>query len=371
MTVPISLDVSAVPANPAGAGRYVVELVHQLANRGDVSLQMIARRDDSERWSAMSGSPTVHAVAPDTRPLRLLWEQLRLPTLVDGGGAALHHGPHYTLPERATLPLVATVHDMTFFDHPEWHERSKVILFKRAITKAVERASGLVAVSADTARRLVERFPAAQVTVIPHGVDHDRFNPRGVEAEDLELLARSGISGRYIAYVGTLEPRKNVPALLRAFDHLAHRDAELQLVLAGRPGWKLESFERSLSQMHYGSRVIRTGFLPDAAVPALLRRAQVVAYPSLTEGFGLPALEALACGAALVTTRGSAMEEVVDDAALLVAPDSDDDLSAALEQLTAGGAEVDRLRRRGPEVASAYTWAASAHAHVELYRSLI
>jgi glycosyltransferase involved in cell wall biosynthesis len=115
------------------------------------------------------------------------------------------------------------------------------------------------------------------------------------------------------------------------------------------------------------NRVLRLGYVDDAVVPALLRRASAVAYPSLDEGFGLPALEALACGAALVTTSGSAMEDVVEDAALLVHPGDEDGLVAALERLVAGGPDVDRLRARGPVVAAAHTWARSAEQHVEAY----
>ena len=126
----------------------------------------------------------------------------------------------------------------------------------------------------------------------------------------------------------------------------------------------------AIARATHGDRIRRVGYIPDDAVPALLRRAAAVAYPSLDEGFGLPALEALACGGALVTTNGTAMAEVTGDAAVLIRPGDGDALADALAALVAGGPEVDRLRRRGPEVASTYTWEASAAAHTDVYRSV-
>src|SRR6185437_14963994 len=128
----------------------------------EVDLTLVSRRHDAGRWEGLAGPPaagTVLAAAPGPRPLRLAWEQLALPRLLTRSGVAVHHGPHYTMPERATVPVVVTVHDCTFFDHPEWHERSKVRLFRRAITVAARRAAVIVCVSATTAERLEEVCP--------------------------------------------------------------------------------------------------------------------------------------------------------------------------------------------------------------------
>jgi glycosyltransferase involved in cell wall biosynthesis len=199
------------------------------------------------------------------------------------------------------------------------------------------------------------------VVVASHGVDHDRFRPEGDDA----VLARHGIDGTFVAFVGTIEPRKDVPAIVRA---VARLDPSVRLVLAGRPGWGTDQVDAAIAATGIGDRVVRLGYVDDDLVPALLRRAAAVAYPSLDEGFGLPALEALACGAALVTTTGAAMEDVVEDAALLVPPGDDDALTEALATLVAGGPDVQRLRARGPEVAAPHTWARSAEQHVEAYR---
>lgn len=363
----VSLDVSAVPARPAGAGRYIYELAKRLAVSDLVDVTCISRRADEARWRSLGAS--VVAAAPDLRPVRLIWEQMRMPALLDGGDYGLHHGPHYTLPERAKLPLVSTIHDMTFFDHPEWHERAKVPVFRRAITKAVERADRLIAVSRFTADRLGERF-GVEATVIPLAVDHGRFSTDSDKLVDRQLLRALGIGGTYIAYVGTLEPRKNVPALVRAFSVLAERDRDLQLILAGGYGWGVDDVLAAVDASKFKDRIIVTGYLPDQVIPALFRRSLFAVYPSMVEGFGLPALEALACGAPLVTTKGSVMQEVVGDAAVLADVADEDALSEALLQLYEDDALREGLRLQGPVVASDYTWDRCASQHVQLYQEV-
>ena len=367
--VRVSLDASAIPARPVGAGRYVIELARALAVRDDVDLVTVTRRGDGQRWRALHAGNVVER-APRLRPTRLLWEQAAFPRALRELGVDVHHAPHYTMPERASLPKVVTVHDMTFFDHPEWHQRTKAPLFRRAIRVAAERADAVVCVSAVTADRLRARLhPAVPVHVIPHGVDHARFRPEP-SPDDEDALRALGVQQPYVAFLGTLEPRKDVPTLVAAFDRMAVTQPALSLVVAGLDGWGAKAVNDAIGAASNRDRIRRLGYVPDTAVPALLRRAAAVAYPSLDEGFGLPALEALACGAALVTTEGTAMAEVTGDAALLIPPGNAESLAQALETLGAGGAEVDRLRKRGPDVASTYTWERSAAAHAEVYRSL-
>jgi glycosyltransferase involved in cell wall biosynthesis len=365
----LSLDVSAVPTRPGGAGRYTIALARGLAAHPDVTLTLVARRSDASRWEAV-GARHLRAEVPTSRPGRLAFEQVGLPSLLRSAGVAVHHGPHYTMPARSAVPCAVTIHDCTFFDHPEWHLRTKAAFFRRAIRRAAKNAAVLVCVSNVTAERLAANCPVrAPVIVAPHGVDHARFSPiePSPGADDAALREVGVPAGRpFVAFIGTLEPRKGVASLVGAFDALATSRRDLMLVLAGQTGWGMADTERALAAARHGDRIVRTGYLPDAAVPALLRRAAVVAYPALEEGFGLPALEALACGAPLVTTEGTAMAELAGGAALLVPPAAVAPLAEALAAALDAGPATGR-RALGLEVAAARTWEASVAEHLRAY----
>ena len=268
----LSFDATAIPSQPVGAGRYTIDLARALNSLGGVDLSIWCRTGDAPRLrSAIDGprsvidgprsvtdgsgslieeSPRLMPASPRGRVPRLIWEQLRMPGLVDGLHADVHHSPHYTMPERSRTPVVVTIHDMTFFDHPEWHERSKVLVFKRAIRRAALKAAVLVCVSQSTADRLVEHTrPRGQVVVVGHGVDERLFRPPGPDDADLDdaALEKAGVSRPYVLFVGTLEPRKAVPNLVKAFDRVADRNGDLSLVLAGGRGWGADEVDRAIA----------------------------------------------------------------------------------------------------------------------------
>jgi glycosyltransferase involved in cell wall biosynthesis len=372
----VSLDVSAIPPQPAGAGRYVIELARQLAAETDISLTVVSRHDDSERWRDLGPDRLIDPVWV-SRPARIAYEQLLLARALDRLSKPrlnVHHGPHYTFPRlSARIASVVTVHDLTFFDHPEWHERAKVPFFRHSIRRASTEADVVICVSQTTADRFVALLdPIAEVVVIPHGVDHARFRPAVNPASDAALTAHAGVPDglRYVLHVGTLEPRKGVADLVAAFDEIAPGYAEIALVLAGQPGWGADSVEAAIARSRAPGRIHRLGYVEDDVVPALMRRASVVAYPSLDEGFGLPALEALACGAPLVTSSGTAMSEFAGPAALTAAPGDRVGLARALASvLDSDHAERASRKLVGIERAASFTWTRSARAHVAAYRT--
>jgi glycosyltransferase involved in cell wall biosynthesis len=366
--VRVLLDVSAVPARPVGAGIYTVALATGLAGRPGVELHLLARRDDDSRWKTFAPSATIHAVAPVRRPARLAWEQARGPAFAASVRPDVWHGPHYTMPLRSSVPSVVTIHDLTFFDHPEWHERTKVVYFRRMIRAAAKRAAVVVCVSAFTAERLrAEVETQAEVVVAHHGVDHERFVATGNATADLAALAAHGIEPPYVAFVSTIEPRKNVPTLVRAFARVATNRPELRLVLAGSDGWGARDARHAIAASGVATQVIRPGYLQNDTVSAFFRRAEVVAYPSFEEGFGLPALEGLACGAPVVTTTGSALAEVAGDAALLISPTDEIALSDAIASILDEPGVAARLRAAGPPRAAQFTWDACVDQHIDAY----
>ena len=376
----VALDVSAVPDRPVGAGHYILQLARQLATRTDVDLVLCSRSADRARWAPLVAPADLLAAAPGPRPLRLAWEQLRLGSLIGRSGADVHHGPHYTMPRWSPVPSVVTIHDLSFFDAPEWHERSKVALFRRAIARAAKDAAVVVCPSQVTAEGLRTWCEVdAEVVVAPHGVDPERFRPEepspGADASLLAGIDDRLTSGRpLLVFVGTLEPRKDVPTLVRAFSAVAGRHPDALLVLAGGRGWGGDAVDAAVTTSGLSTRIVRTGYVEDRAIPALLRSATAVVYPSLYEGFGLPALEALACGARLVTTTGTAMAEVAGTSAVLVHPGDAGALGEVIDSVLGGRLDdraVSERRSEGFAIAAAHTWEASADIHVGAYRTAV
>jgi glycosyltransferase involved in cell wall biosynthesis len=266
---------------------------------------------------------------------------------------------------------VVTVHDLTFFDHPEWHERAKVVFFRRAIVSSARRAAVIVCVSETTAARLSEVAPPSRSTivVIHHGVDTGRFRPDGDIASDHARLASLGINAPYLAFVGTLEPRKNVPALVAAFARVAGDRPDLQLVLGGQAGWGSAAVDAAVAESGVASRIVRTGYVPDDAYVPLLRRACAVIYPSHEEGFGIPPLEAMACGTPVLTTEEVATADLAGDAVATARADAES-LAGGIRRVL-DPAEATRLRTAGLALVSQFSWTAAAASHVVAYRAAV
>lgn len=360
----IALDVSAVPVRLAGAGRYVAELARRLPPAG-VETTLVARQGDGLRWASWSPDATIAPIVPEARMSRLLYEAYSLGTSAPARHAEVWHAPHYTMPRRGSTPTVVTIHDLTFFTNPEWHERSKVVFFRRAIAYSARHATVLVSVSDFTARQIDVYLPQhAPVVVAPHGVDLERFTP--TDEGDAELLASHGLANDvpYVFFLGTLEPRKGLDVLLRAFDELSTRESSVELWLAGQSGWGLPAFESQLERHRAAPRIRRLGFVDEQLLPALLRRASVVAYPSRGEGFGLPVLEAMACGALVVTSRDTVMAEVAGEAATLVRAGDHHQLADALwAAISTTGPDRVAKATRARSRAEVFTWASSLRQH--------
>lgn len=364
----LALDVSAVPEHVAGAGRYIVELARRLPE-SDVETTLVTRRSDASRWGKWSPTAEVVPIVPDDRARRLAFEAWRLGTSAPARAADVWHAPHYTMPRRGPTPTVVTIHDLTFFTNPEWHERSKVAFFRRSIHYSAVHADALICVSEFTARQISEFIPDhVPMIVAPLGVDLDRFT---VDAShDSELLRDHGLNPnrRFIFFVGTFEPRKGLDVLLEAFAEIARDDDSVELWLAGQIGWGLKDFDVLLAGHSARTRIRRLGFVDEAVLPALLRRASAVAYPSRGEGFGLPVLEAMACGAMVVTTAGTVMEEVADGAAILVPAGDSTELAQGLVKVLASSSDERRDWSVGARArAEQFTWDNTLARHLEAY----
>ncbi len=365
----VLVDATAVPTDRGGVGRYVDSLLSALDTDGARTTVVCQPRDAALYGRIAPGTeivPAVEAVA--TRTARLTWEQTTLPRLVRRLGADVVHSPHYTMPLTNPAASVVALHDATFFTERQLHSPVKARFF-RAWTRAALRRATVPVVPSEATACALERATGADraaMRVTYHGVDPARFHPPAPE-EVAAVRARLRLEDQpYVAFLGALEPRKNVPELVRGFARMCRdRGDRPALVLAGQPGWDRQ-VESALASVPHRIRVVRAGYLPFSQLSGFLGGAGVVAYPSVGEGFGLPVLEAMACGAAVLTTERLSLPEVGGEAVAYCGTRADA-IATGLADLLDDPARRSALSTAAQQRAKEFSWAACATRHREVY----
>jgi glycosyltransferase involved in cell wall biosynthesis len=372
--LPVLVDATSVPPNRGGVARYIAGLLTGLAEL-DVRVDVVAKRGDVAWLRDLAPTHRYHAAPGWTasRPLRFVWEQTGLPALTRRVQATVLHSPHYTFPVIRASRTVVTLHDATFFSDPAAHSRLKVLFFRTWTRLARRLSRATIAPSAATVAEL-DRLagPARRATVVAHlGVDPSLFHtPSDAEVAGFRRAHDVADDTEWIAFLGTVEPRKRVPELIAA--HRALRDAATgpvpTLLVAGGLGWDdVARRELETAGDRPGAPLRHLGYLPVDELRAFLGGARVVVYPSTAEGFGLPVLEAMASGADVLTTDRLAIPEVGGDTVTYTEPDAGP-IRAALERLLAEDPAVRAERTgRARSRAEGFTWAACARVHVEVF----
>jgi glycosyltransferase involved in cell wall biosynthesis len=369
----VLVDATGVPTDRGALGRYVDGLIGSLGETG-IDLAVSCQRSDEERYKRLAPDAII-AAGPMTlghRTDRLAWEQSGLPVLAERVGADVLHMPYYTMPLRPGLPTVVTVHDVTFFTDPERYTATIAMSLKSATRTAVRQATRLIVPSNATRDELVRvlGMDPARIDVAYHGVDQKLFH-RPSPDEVAHVTARLGLRGRpYIAFLGSLAPRKNAPAVVSGWAAaVADLEEPPALVLGGGGGWSQE-LDEAVAAVPSNLRLVRPGYLPFADLAGFLGGALVVAAPSRGEGFGLPVLEAMACGAAVLTTYRTSLPEVGGAAVAYTEPDAES-IASALRTLLDDPDRRVTLGEAGYVRARDFTWAASAAAHVASYKRAV
>ncbi len=383
----IGFDYTAAVHQTAGIGRYVRELVTaltQVESEFDYRLFVAAGVRPPDRLPDVSAPPFGDSAAQwqlrstrlTRRWLERLWYRLRLPLPVETwtGRVDLFHAPDFVLPPtRPQTRTLVTIYDLSFVRLPDITMTGMTRYLNRWVPHSVRQANHVIAISESTRQDLIELYhtPPAKISVLYPGLT-PQFKPSSPQnapaAIETTLRQTYGLGqSPFILSVGTVQPRKNYQRLIQAFAELVDEPSELLLVIVGGAGWQAEPIYQTVEQLGLSQRVRFLGYVSDAELSQLYRMAQVFAYPSLYEGFGLPALEALACGTPVVAANTTALPEVVGQAGLLVDPLDVAALRDALQRLLTDESLRQTLIARGYVQADKFSWTRTAQELVRLY----
>jgi len=338
--------------NRSGTGRHVVELCAALGTLPEAG-----------EWTVLCppgfdpGRPFHVLSLPGNAPARYLAIRARLRAWCDARGVDAVYFPSSTAVSRAPRPMVVQVHDLCYLAHPEWFSPARRAWYRVSVERPARRADLVLVDSQSTADDVCRLLgiPETRVVVVHLGVSK-RFSP--LAPGEVEQVRKAlGCPRGYFLFVGTIEPRKNLPRLARAWDRVAE-ETGLPLVVAGRRGWRHAAWDDTLRALEH--RPLLTDHVTEDQLPKLMGAATVLVWPSLMEGFGLPPLEAMACGTPVITSNRSSLPEVCGDAAVLVNPEAEEELAEAMRAVAADEGWRNRLRAAGLRRAAAFTWDACA-----------
>lgn len=356
---------------PGGTASSILGLARTLQQRPDLDLIGVSAWHRAQAPNPWRPTIPVRRLPVPGTLLYDAWHHLRRPSVERATGPIdVIHATTLAVPP-PSAPIVVTIHDLAFLDHPEFFTVRGLRFFRRGLELARRDAAVVVCPSEATRRDcLTNGFDADRVVVVPWGVD------ASVVTEDdvARVRRRHRLPRPFVLFVGTIEPRKNLRRLLEAFVAAVADGADVDLAIAGPDGWNEELAElvaQTDADESVRDRIRALGFVTGTDLAALYSASTVFCYPSLQEGFGLPVLEAMAQGTPVITSKGTSTEEVAGPAALLVDPNSVESISSAIAQAVAGGPVIDELRRLGPVRAAEFGWDKAAAKMEAVYRRAV
>ena len=347
----VLVDVTTWVPGRTGIGLYTERLLRAHADAG---------HRDELLWASNTDLSEVDLPgrrAGPKMPLRALWMQSALPAVIARHRPDVAFFPNYMAPLAKTCPTVITVHDMAVFLHPQTFTFKKRVLQRALLPMILRQADAVVTPSRSTRNDLLRLVDLDPRRVVPiHLAADPRLQVPMSDAEERQARAELALPERYLLAVSTLEPRKNLVRLVAAFERACGVDPDLKLVLVGGKGWRDAGIRAALSQSSAADRIVTTGYVSFEALRLVYREALALCYPSLYEGFGLPVVEAMACGAPVLTSRGSSLDEVAAGAAIAVDPLDVGQIAAGMRELVQSPTLRSELRDKGLARAATLSW---------------
>ncbi len=353
--------------NRSGVGHYTAELLEALVNR-----------DGGWRYALLTSRPLTcpfpkGVVVPVGRnfPNRSLWIQLMLPSIVARLRPRLCHFTNSLAPLSLSCPFVITVYDMSLFLFPRLQPRRSLVLVRSILPIVAKKAAALITASHSAMADIVSvlRVPADKVRVV-YAAPSDEFRVIDCTAELNRVRHKYRLDEAFVLAVSTLEPRKNLVRLVKAFESLHRQGRKERLVLAGQLGWRYQPLLKQIEQSGLRETVRLLGYVPSEDLPAIYNLARAVAFPSIYEGFGLPIVEAMACGTPVITSNLSSMAELGAEAALLVNPFNEEEIRQGLLRILTDESLREELRAAGLQRAATFSWKRAAEETAAVYQSV-
>ncbi|NUM36247.1 MAG: glycosyltransferase family 4 protein [Candidatus Brocadiae bacterium] len=287
--------------------------------------------------------------------------------------ADVYHFFNFIIPKKIAGKTIATIHDSCFFRYPEMLSKTNYSIFKDNLLRSCRYTDLITTVSEYSKKEIVEflQIPESKVCVIPAGVDRNIFYPKKDSHTKERIQKKYKIPGDFVLYLGTLEPRKNIPFLLKCFHAVIQKEKNLFLVLAGQKGWQYEKIEECLQHLGLQNRTIFPGYIQQEDIVSLYSSATIFLFPSLYEGFGIPPLEAMACGTPVIASNASSLPEILGDAAILVSPDNIQEMEFQIQRLLSDSSLRNQYSEKGLQQSKKFSWKESAKKLLRTYERIL
>jgi len=361
----IGIDACSLLSQPTGVGRVLKNLFRALSQIDRENEYILFLNGESSNDPTLSHNFKRCKITLPIVEKNFTWLHLRLPLALFKDRVDLFHYTFYTMPFFINCHSVVSIHDLSYELHPEWFSWRSQVSFRPFSRWAALQSRKIITYAGTTKREIVKRYGVKEekICVIYHGVD-PKFQMEKESSKIETIKGAYGIQGRYILYVGNINIRRNVERLLQAFRPFS---ADYQLILVGKVEWPWIPLPRLIQDLNLIGRVIHLGYVEDDHLPILYNGAEVFVYPSLYEGFGLPVIEAMACGTPVITSRSSALEEIYSDTAILVNPYRIQEIEDALRTLLNDSRTRESCRERGLALVKKFSWERAAQDTLKVY----
>lgn len=372
----IAIDIRTINKPRSGVGYYVTNLIQKLQEI-DTDNNYCLISNNGEYENTFRAQPNFEnlrtCISNENHLIGDFWESFYLPRLLEKKNVSVFHGPAFMVPLiKRKMGTVVTIHDIVSFIMPDTIPMKYAFYMRNLIKLVSRRADRIISVSQSTKKDLITWLgvPEEKITVVHQAVS-GIFRPAASGDGGAEIRRRFGIHGRYMLFVGNLEPRKNLIRLMEAFAMARERlGGPIQLVICGKKGWLCSGILKTCERIRRGDDILITNYVNEIDLLGLYQNAEMFVFPTRYEGFGLPALEAMACGAPVITSNVSSLPEITGGAAMLINPSDVGEISEAMIKLAGSASLRSELREKGFKQAKLFSWTKTARETLDVYRTL-